>query len=355
MKVLIDIGHPGHVHLFKHFAHEMLAKGHQVLFTVRDKEFEQDLLQAENLPFVNIGKHYSNKLGKVWGLLKFTALIIKASLKFKPDIYLSHGSIYTAFASFFMRKPNIALEDSGNWEQVRLYLPFTEAVLTSTSFTTTYGAKQIYYSGYHELAYLHPRRFTPNAEIYQDLGLATGEPFFILRFVSWKASHDIGQKGLSLDQKRKLIEMLSLHGNVFISAEKGLQDEFAAYKFPLGPDKMHDALALASMFVGEGATMASEAGVLGTTAVYINTIERDYLKDQEKYGLVYNFYTPDGVLEKVEELLNDGNLVQKAKEACTKLLADKIDVSAFLVWFMENHPESIAIMKQNPDYQKQFS
>lgn len=33
------------------------------------------------------------------------------------------------------------------------------------------------------------------------------------------------------------------------------------------------------------------------------------------------------------------------------MLADKIDVTAFLVWFIENWPESFKIMKENPDYQ----
>jgi len=36
------------------------------------------------------------------------------------------------------------------------------------------------------------------------------------------------------------------------------------------------------------------------------------------------------------------------------MLKDKIDVTAFLVWFIENWPESFNIMKENPDYQYRF-
>ena len=37
------------------------------------------------------------------------------------------------------------------------------------------------------------------------------------------------------------------------------------------------------------------------------------------------------------------------------MLADKIDVTAFMVRFVGNHPESSKIMKENPDEtQKQF-
>jgi len=36
------------------------------------------------------------------------------------------------------------------------------------------------------------------------------------------------------------------------------------------------------------------------------------------------------------------------------MLEDKIDVTAFLVWFVENYPESFSIMRENPDYQAGF-
>ena len=37
-----------------------------------------------------------------------------------------------------------------------------------------------------------------------------------------------------------------------------------------------------------------------------------------------------------------------------KMLSDKIDVTAFLVWFVENYPESAKVLKDNPDYQYKF-
>ncbi len=50
MRVLFDIGHPGHVHLFKNVAHNLKRGGDEVLFTVRDKEHEIDLLKSEGCP-----------------------------------------------------------------------------------------------------------------------------------------------------------------------------------------------------------------------------------------------------------------------------------------------------------------
>ena len=354
MNILIDIGHPAHVHLFKHFAREMNLKKHQVHFTVRDKEFEIALLEHEGLSYTNFGKHYKTTSGKIWGLLKFTWLVIRTSLRFKPHIYLSHGSVYTAIASRFLRKPNIALEDTGNWEQVRLYKPFTDAILTSTSFHMNYGEKQTNYKGYHELAYLHPKYFTPDKSVLKELGVKKDEKYFILRFVSWIASHDVGQKGLSFEEKTRLIDLLRIHGKVFISSEGQLDAELEPFRFILPPEKMHDALAFADLFIGEGATMASECAILGTPAVYVNSMEAGTIDDQEKYGLVYHFRSGNGVLEKVKELVNDKHLKSKTLKRRKLLLNDKIDVTGLLVWFVENYPDSFRIMKNDPDYQSRF-
>ena len=37
------------------------------------------------------------------------------------------------------------------------------------------------------------------------------------------------------------------------------------------------------------------------------------------------------------------------------MLNEKIDGTAFLVWFVENYPESEKIMRSNPDYQNNFN
>lgn len=341
MKVLIDIGHPGHVHLFRNFAHIFSEKGHKVLFTVREKEHEVELLRFEKLPFVRTGRHYSSDLGKIAGLIVFNLKILFISFRFKPDLFLSHGSIYTLLSAFILRKPNIALEDSGNYEQVRLYLPFTKAVLTSTSFPFRYGNKQVFYNGYHELAYLHPDYFTPDQGVVKELGLSEGEKYFIIRFVAWKASHDRKNSGLLTEQKSEIIRYLSSRGRVFISSESPLPSEFETYRFPLKPERLHHALAFASLFVGEGATMASESAVLGTAAVYVNTIRRGYLEEQEKeYGLVSCFSGFIGVMDKIEMLLEDPFLKSETKERSVRLTNNKCDVTLFLTRFIENWPSS---------------
>jgi predicted glycosyltransferase len=354
MNILIDIGHPAHVHLFKNFVWIMKKKGHKTLFTAREKEHTIYLLKKYGLEYRSLGRHYKSKPGKIWGLFKFNLKLLKEALKFKPDILMSHGSMYAAHVSLVQRKPHISLEDTGNMEQIKIYRPFTEVILTPDVLEKNLGPKQIRYKGYHELCYLLPNYFNPDNSIYKLLGIEPEQKYCIFRFVSWRATHDKGQVGLTFEQKKRLIEQLSRYLKVFITSESDLPEEFSKYQIKIPPEKIHDALSFANLFIGEGATMASESGVLGTPSIYVNSIVTYNNEDQEKYGLVFNFRDDPGVLGKALELLQIPDIKEEWKKRRKRMLADKIDVTAFLVWFIENYPGSVEIMKKNPDYQYRF-
>jgi UDP-N-acetylglucosamine 2-epimerase (non-hydrolysing) len=355
MKILIDVGHPAHVHLFKHVARELAALGHDILFTARDKEMTVPLLRHEQFPFVSFGKPYRTVIGKLWGWLKFDLCLLRVALRFCPDIYLSHGSFYAAQVAWLLGKPHIAMEDTGNMEQIRLYLPFSKAVLTSTVFHRQLGPKQIPYDGCHELAYLHPRRFRPDPAVFQEVGLKENEPFVILRFVSWHASHDRRQRGFSVEQQAALIREMARRARVFISAEGELPQELAAYRLQIAPQRMHHLLAYAALYVGEGATMASECAMLGTPAIYLNSQEISYCQFEERaYRLVFNFRTFVGVIDKAIELLAKPDRRMVFLERRRLMLADMIDVTAFVTWFIVDFPQSYQVMKKNPRHQRRF-
>jgi predicted glycosyltransferase len=359
LKVLIDIGHPAHVHLFKHFAHKMIGKGHQVHFTLRDRVFVTELLAHEKFDMICFGSNYHSAIGKFWGLLFFTFKLWRVALKCKPDIYLSHGSMYAAVTAFLMHKPHISFEDTFNKEQVLLYKPFSKVILTGNYKHPLKSKKMISYAGYHELAYLHPKRFTPDISVLEELGVKVDEKYVILRFVSLNASHDIGHKGISLDNKFQAVKSFSKFAKVFISSEAELPDSLTNYKIRIAPHRMHDALAFASLIFGESATMVSEGVALGIPGIYLDNTGRLYTKDQqEKYGLCYCYTESDldqkRAIDKGLELLQMTGIKEEWKKRRDRMLEDKIDVTAFLLWFIENYPESKRIMKENPDYQYRF-
>lgn len=326
--MIVDIGHPGHVHLFKNLAHLFEQEGAEVLFTTREKEFELELLKAEGFHFKSFGKHYKRLIGKIWGILKFDLKMLITAFRFKPDLFISHGSIYASHAAFLLGKKHLSLEDSGNMEQIMLYRPFTDMILTPQVLPEELGPKQLRYDGYHEIAYLHPAFFKPDASVYEWLGLEKDEKYAIVRFVSWNASHDIGHKGLSNMDKIELVNKLSAKMKVFITSEAKLSPELEPYLIKIAPEKLHHALNFAEIVVSEGATVASEAGVLGTPCIYINSIARSYCQDLEHYGLVYNTNEPDKVFKLVETILSEDRAV--FRERSNKMLSDKVNVTQFL-------------------------
>jgi uncharacterized protein len=103
--------------------------------------------------------------------------------------------------------------------------------------------------------------------------------------------------------------------------------------------------------------MASESALLGTPAIYIDKVGRGYTNEQEeKYGLVYNFSSSeedqqDSIKKGVAILSADKTAYRKKTD---KLIADKINPTDFLIWFIENYPKSIRTMREMPEYQYNF-
>lgn len=359
MRILIDIGHPAHVHLFRNFALEMLSKNHEILFTCREKEFEINLLEHYGLPYNSFGRKYSSLPGKLLGLIKFDIKEFFTGLRFKPDILLSHGSIYASHASLLLGKPHISLEDTFNFEQIRLYKPFTRVILTSDYDHPLKSEKVIKYSGYHELAYLHPKRYHPDASILNELGVLEGQKYSIIRLVSRKASHDTGHKGITTENKLKAVDSFKKNGEVFISSESELPVSLKSYQLKIPPHRIHDVIAFASLLFGESSTMAEEAAMLGIPAVYLYNNSTCFTRHLEnKYQLMFNFSESEEdqikAIDLGQELLIDQNTKEEWAKKRQKMLNEKIDVTEFLIWFIENWPDSFTILKENPGYQERF-
>lgn len=345
MKILIDIGHPAHVHLFRNFALSMQSGGHTVHFTTRSKEFETELLRQANLPFTDLGRHYRSKAGKVIGLFLYNIKLFTVSIRFRPDLFLSHGSLYTLLSSFLLRRPAIVLEDTGNREQVSLYKPFASVIITPSSLPFRYGKKQVRYDGYHEMAYLHPSYFKPDMSVTGELSVLDNEKYFIVRFVSWEATHDRKETGLTVEHKRELIRTLSANGKTFISSEAPLPPEFEGYRFPLDPGKMHHALAFATLYIGEGLTMAAEAAILGTKAICINNPHPVYSDMRDDYNLISFCSSGKDLNRMVNDILKEKDLKDNARNSSMRLMGEKVDLTAFLVWFVNNYPESVNLVR----------
>lgn len=341
MRIFIDIGHPAHVHYFRNFIEIMESKGHDFLITARDKDVTFKLLDYYKIKYNSRGIGKAKLLGKIMYMFKADYIIYQKSREFNPDIFLSFGSPYASHASKLFGKPHIAFDDTEHAKlEHMMYVPFTPVVLTPNCFQKDFGNKHLRFNGYMELCYLHPSYFTPDPSVLDMLGVKNNEKYVILRFISWNASHDIGHFGLSIDMKKKAVKELSKYVKVFISSEEELPKDLKIFQINIPPEKIHDVLYYSSLYFGESGTMAVEAAILGIPSVRVSTIAKllgNFQELSQKYELIHFFDKGTIGLRKAIELIVDPESKNKWQKKAQKLINDKIDVTQYMINFVEQY------------------
>lgn len=336
MRILIDINHPAHVHYFKNFYKIMTEKGHEIVIVSRDKEIAQDLLRLYDIPFIKRGKGSDGRVGKLLYLISTNLKLFSIAREFKADLFLNFLHPYPSQVAKLLGKTSLVFSDTEHADlHHKLTVPFAKTVYTPSCYRIDLGEKHIRFDGYMELAYLHPNYFKPDPDILGILGVSEKEKYVIVRFVSWKAVHDVGQSGVRLENKIKLVQELSKYAKVFISAEGELPAGLESYRIRIPFDKMHDAIYYSSLLFGESGTMSSEAAVLGTPAIFINSLTLGYLEEQEKkYGLVHNFRSDESsqikAIEKALQIIQDKDTENYGKQHAL-LLSECIDTTKLMV------------------------
>jgi hypothetical protein len=180
-----------------------------------------------------------------------------------------------------------------------------------------------------------------------------------LRFAKLSAHHDSGKTGITEQIAKSLIKELESYARIYITSERKLEPQFEKYRININPRDMHHVIYHADLYIGDSQTMAAEAAVLGTPSIRFSDFvgKIGYLEELEhKYGLTFGIKTqePQKLLDKIKELINMPDIKNEWQRRRQKMLSDKIDVAAFMAWFIEHYPESARIMKENPNYQYNF-
>ena len=342
MNILVDITHPAHVHFFKNAIWIWQARGHAVCIAARDKDITLDLLCGYHLPHSCLSRVRRGMGGLSIELLEHQAKLYNLIKGFRPDVILEHSGAFIVHVAKMARVPSIVYTDTEHAKlENGITFPFADVICTPTCYKGNLGSKHIRYNSYHELAYLHPNRFASDPRALEEAGVTEDDPFFIVRFVSWEASHDIGQRGFSYDGKRELVRLLERYGRAIITSEYPLPPELDRYRIDVSPTRIHDLLYYAAMYIGESATMASESAVLGTPAILVSPAGCGYTDEEEhKYGLVCSFsdQAEEAAMAKARAWLARDDLKAQWRTKRDRMLEDKIDLTAWMVDFVENYP-----------------
>jgi predicted glycosyltransferase len=147
------------------------------------------------------------------------------------------------------------------------------------------------------------------------------------------------------------VKGLSKYARVFISPEGPLSKELEGYRLSIPHERIHHALYYAQLLVTDTQTMTTEAAILGTPVVRCNSFVGpkdmgNFIELEQKYDLIYSYRKSEQAMQKAIELIQLPNLKEQWAKKQQKLLADKIDVTQFMVDFIENYPKSVKKYKE---------
>ena len=370
MKILIALNHPAHYYLFKFISKELEKCGNEVKYVIKGKDILEKILIREGVDFTKLITNRRKKQSKLYALSELGVEMVKQDYAlfrylslFRPDIMIG-TDISITHIGFLKRIPSIVFnEDDIEINKLFCYsaYPLAKQILTPVVCNTgLFIKKRIAYDGYQKLAYLHPNWFKPDKDIVRKY-FRKDSPYFLIRLVSFTAGHDIEQKhsGISQQALRKLISVLKQKGDVYITAEKDLPSEFKQFELLIDPVDIHHLMFFSELFIGDSQSMIVEAAMLGTPSIRFNSFvgKISVLNELEnKYNLSIGVQNsnPKLLLDTVENLINTNNLREIYQMRRKKMLAEKIDVTAFFVWFIHNYPDSIKVVNETPGYQYRF-
>ena len=358
MNILIQLVHPAHYYYYKNVISNLQRDGHKVIVAITTKDLLETLVREAGLKYVNIQPivHRSNKLGFLWDMLMREIRMIHLCLKHNADL-LTGSTVEVSTVGWLLRRYeiNIGEDDAAVvGKYINAIAPFVQTRLTPTSCNNgKIEPKSVHYPGFLKLAYLHPNVFSPNRNVIEKYGIDTGKTYFLLRFSGLNAFHDKGIKGIATGVAESIIRLLEPHGKIYITSERELEPQFEQYRLRINPLDIHHVLAFATLYIGDSQSMAVEASMLGIPCIRFNDFVGDrkigVLEELEHvYGLTYGISSrePEKLYAKIEELLAMPNLREEFQNRRKKMLADKIDVSAFYTWFIENYPASVEEAKK---------
>ncbi|WP_276257073.1 DUF354 domain-containing protein [Halomontanus rarus] len=351
MRVVVTIQHPGHVHFFKHAISELEARGHEVHVFARENEVAVELLEEYGIDHEVLAGESDSLLSLAAVQATYETRLLARARRIQPDVIAAIGGVAAAHVATVVGARSVVFYDTEHATLIKtLAYPFADELYTPECYRESIGSKQARYPGYHELAYLHPDRFDPDPSVLEEAGIDPEETLAVVRFSGWDSSHDMGQGGF--DDPEAVVERLEDAGaRVLLTSEVDLPDSLEPYRLTTEPHRMHDLLAYADVFVGEGATTAAEAALLGTPAVYVNTLTMGYTDDLEERGLLFGFDGPDRHERGLERALSILEDEQDARWIWNRerLLLSMVDVTDVVVEALAGSSDGGAITTGSED------
>lgn len=340
MRVLFDVVHPADVLFFLHPIHALLAAGDQVEIASREKDVTCALLDQFGLDHRPASIAGSGYLGLAKELLARDMAVLARARAFRPQVMVGFGGVAISHVGKLAGIPSISFYAADTARlQTRLTWPFISHLYVPAPYAGPIPAgRTTRFPGIKELSYFHPDNFTIDEAAAMRSGWQPDRDNFLIRTVSWRANHDQGKSGWNDGTLTALVERLAARGKVHISSERVLPTSLQTFAYRGLKNELHHLLGKCRLYVGESATMAHEACLLGTPAIYDGADHPGTTRELAAYGLLTPLHQPgrEGLLRTVEELLGYDSRAELAhrKDA---YLAERPNLSNFIVDAIRRH------------------
>lgn len=360
MKIVFEINHPAQAHLFRNVIKNLNKSGNFTTVLFKDNKVVRNIFEDCNIPVISLGKKGKSLFSKAFHQIAFLFRIWKLQRNNHFDLGVG-VSVSLPLFSRVSRMKSIVLDDDDK-KATPLFALLAhrnaDALLRpgALSFEGV-NQKTIYYNGFHELAYLHPAVFTPEISMLEDQGIRKEEPYFILRLVALQAHHDKGIKGLDKVMVQRMVDQLRPFGRIIITSEIQGPEISGAEPLWIHPSRLHHLIAFSKLVITDGQTLCSEAACLGVPSVRVNDFAGrittlEVLQSKWQLTFAYKPTNFDQALEKILAIAKENTEFYRNQR--DKMVAESINVSDFLTWFISNYPRSGQILENEPGYLDRF-
>ena len=308
MRILFDIVHPAHALFFRRPIERLRARGDELLILSRHKDITCQVLDDMGLAHKPVSRAGKGAVGLAKELLTRDWAVLREARRFRPDVMIGFGGLAISHVGRLLGLPSVSFYDTEEATlQNRLTWPFIGHLYVPQCYDGPVPeARTTRLAGVKPLSHLHPDHFTPDREIAIASGLDPARDNFLLRVVSWEANHDFGLTGWSERYLRALKDFLSARGKLHISSEAPLPADLAPLSYGGKPTDILHLMGHCRLYLGESATMSTEAAILGVPNIFNSDVHRSYVKELSREGLtrsVDDYRDPRAVLAAVKELL----------------------------------------------------
>jgi predicted glycosyltransferase len=277
VKIWFDADNGPQVLILRPLAQELQRRGHEVIFTARDRTRTCELLDLYDLPYRRVGREYGRGLSsKIRGTLGRAARLAATMRGSGCRVSFGHGSRALPLASRLLGIPSVTMFDY-EWVDPRLFNLLCRRILLPSLLDTDRCREAgiadrhvVRFPGLKEELYLASAVLDPEP-VRQDLALRNGAVKVLLRPPATNAHYHNAEAETILDALLERLAGCRDLDLVYLARSDDQRAYLGRHRLDrvIVPEKVYDGpslIAAMDLVIGGGGTMTREAAVLGIPA-----------------------------------------------------------------------------------------